>query len=212
MKMKMIEKIIKLFSFKKENKECQDDMKKYLIVCLGNVGDDYEGTRHNAGFMIGETIAEEAGVSFKSCRYGSMAIAKVKNCELMLLKPSTFMNLSGIAVKYWMNHEKLPLQNLLVLVDDLSLPFGTVRIREKGSAAGHNGLKSIEEQLGTSAYPRLKFGIGSDFQKGGQIDYVLGKFTPEERKNLLEKLNYAADAVKAFCLSGASFAMTHFNK
>jgi len=137
---------------------------------------------------------------------------KVKNCELMLLKPSTFMNLSGVAARFWMNKEKLPLENLLVIVDDISLPFGAIRIRERGSDAGHNGLKNIAEQLGTQNYARLKFGVGNDFPKGGQIDYVLGKFPPEEAKELPEKLKKASEAIKAFCLSGASFAMTHYNK
>lgn len=190
----------------------ENNVKRFLILCLGNIGSDYEGTRHNAGFMVGDAIADESGVAFKSCRYGDMAIVKVKNCELMLLKPSTFMNLSGVAARFWMNKEKLPLENLLVIVDDISLPFGAIRIRERGSNAGHNGLKNIAEQLGTQNYARLKFGVGNDFPKGGQIDYVLGKFPPEEAKELPEKLKKASEAVKAFCLSGASFAMTHYNK
>ncbi len=190
----------------------ENNVKRFLILCLGNIGSDYEGTRHNAGFMVGDAIADESGVAFKSCRYGDMAIVKVKNCELMLLKPSTFMNLSGVAARFWMNKEKLPLENLLVIVDDISLPFGAIRIRERGSDAGHNGLKNIAEQLGTQNYARLKFGVGNDFPKGGQIDYVLGKFPPEEAKELPEKLKKASEAVKAFCLSGASFAMTHYNK
>lgn len=192
--------------------ETIDNVKRFLIVCLGNIGPEYEGTRHNSGFMVGDAMASEAGVPFKSCRYGDMAVVKVKNCELMLLKPSTFMNLSGVAVRFWMNKEKLPLENLLVIVDDLSLPFGNIRIRERGSDAGHNGLKNIAEQLGTQNYARLKFGVGNDFPKGGQIDFVLGKFPPEEAKELPEKLKRASEAVKAFCLSGAGFAMTHYNK
>ncbi len=190
----------------------ENNVKRFLILCLGNIGSDYEGTRHNAGFMVGDAIADESGVAFKSCRYGDMAIVKVKNCELMLLKPSTFMNLSGVAARFWMNKEKLPLENLLVIVDDISLPFGAIRIRERGADAGHNGVKNIAEQLGTQNYARLKFGVGNDFPKGGQIDYVLGKFPPEEAKELPEKLKKASEAVKAFCLSGASFAMTHYNK
>ncbi|MBD5356443.1 MAG: aminoacyl-tRNA hydrolase [Bacteroides sp.] len=189
----------------------ETDMKRFLILCLGNMGPDYVGTRHNAGFMVGDTIAEEAGVPFKSCRYGDMAIVKVKNCELMLLKPSTFMNLSGVAARFWMNKENLPLENLLVIVDDISLPFGSIRIRQRGSDAGHNGLKNIAEQLGTQNYARLKFGVGNDFPKGAQVDFVLGKFPPEEQKLLPEKLKRAAEAVKAFCLSGPAFAMNHFN-
>ena len=197
---------------KKILEEEQIDMKKFLIVGLGNIGGEYEGTRHNIGFMVADALADEKGVSFKDCKYGKMAIVKVKNCELHVLKPSTFMNLSGIAVKYWLNKENLTLQELLVIVDDLALPFGTIRIREKGSDSGHNGLKNIAEELGTQNYPRLRFGIGSDFNKGAQIDYVLGRFNQEEKRQLPELINKATEAVKAFCLSGASFAMTHFNK
>lgn len=212
--MKLTDYIKRIFYKKKideRNKEITD-LKKFLILCLGNIGPDYEMTRHNSGFMVGDRLAEDYGCSFKSCRYGDMAIVKIKNCELMLLKPSTFMNLSGVAARYWMNKEKLPLDRLLVIVDDLALPFGTVRLRERGSDAGHNGLKNIGEQLGTQNFARLRFGIGNNFQKGAQIDYVLGKFNQEEVKELPQKLDRAVEAVKAFCLSGAAFAMTHFNK
>ncbi len=187
------------------------DMKKFLIVGLGNIGPEYVGTRHNAGFMVADCLTEEYGAQWKSCRYGDMATVRIKNCELMVLKPSTFMNLSGVAVRYWMNHEKLPLENLLVIVDDLALPFGTIRLRGRGSDAGHNGLKNIASELGNQNYARLKFGVGNDFAKGGQVDFVLGKFPPEEEKLLPERLRMAADAVKAFCLSGLQFAMTHYN-
>lgn len=187
------------------------DMKKFLIACLGNIGPEYVNTRHNAGFMVADCLAAEAGVEFKSCRYGDMAVVRVKNCELMVLKPSTFMNLSGVAVRYWMNQEKLPLENLLVVVDDLALPFGTLRLRQRGSDAGHNGLKNIAEQLGTPNYARLRFGVGDDFPRGGQIDFVLGKFPPEQMERMPEILKKAADAVKAYCLSGAAFAMNHYN-
>lgn len=211
---RMIEFIKRFFGSKdyREISKNTDNMKRFLIVCLGNIGVEYEGTRHNAGFMVGDTLAAEAGVPFQSCRYGDMAVVKVKNCELMLLKPSTFINLSGVAARFWMNKEKLPLENMLVIVDDLSLPFGAIRLRERGSDAGHNGLKNIAEQLGTQSYSRLKFGVGNDFPKGGQIDFVLGKFPPEEAKELPEKLKKAAEAVKSFCLSGAAFTMTHYNK
>lgn len=186
-------------------------MKKFLITCLGNIGPDYEGTRHNAGFMVGDALAADAGVRFESCRYGYMARLRVKNAELLVLKPSTFMNLSGVAVRYWMNKEKLPLENLLVVVDDIALPFGCVRLRKGGSDAGHNGLKNIAEQLGTQAFARLRFGVGNDFPRGGQIDYVLGRFPEEQMKLMPERLKTACEAVKAYCLSGADFAMTHFN-
>lgn len=187
------------------------DMKKFLIACLGNIGQEYVGTRHNAGFMVADYMASEADVPFSSCRYGDMATMRVKNCELMLLKPSTFMNLSGVAVRYWMNKEKLPLENLLVVVDDLSLPFGTIRMRKQGSDAGHNGLKNIASELGTQAYARLRFGVGNDFPKGRQIDFVLGRFPEEEMEKMPEVLKKASDAVKAFCLAGPDFAMTHYN-
>lgn len=186
-------------------------MKKYLIVGLGNMAPEYLRTRHNIGFMIADRLAADSGVSFTSCRYGDMAKMKVKNCELIVLKPSTFMNLSGVAVRYWMNKEKLPLENLLVLVDDLALPFGTIRLRSGGSDAGHNGLKNIASELGTQAYARLRFGIGNDFPRGGQIDYVLGEFPEEEMQALPARIEVAADAIKAYALSGLTFAMTHFN-
>lgn len=187
------------------------DMKRFLIACLGNIGPEYTGTRHNAGFMVADELARDADVQFQSRRYGDMAVVRVKNCELLVLKPSTFMNLSGVAVRYWMNHEKLPLENLLVVVDDIALPFGTLRLRKSGSDAGHNGLKNIAEQLGTPNYARLRFGVGNDFPKGGQIDFVLGKFPPEEREKLPEVLKRAADAVRTYCLAGPDIAMNRFN-
>ena len=209
----MFDFIARLFGKKNsERKNTDENMKKFLIVGLGNIGRDYVGTRHNIGFMIADQLAEEAGVTFNSCRYGDMAKVKVKNCELLFLKPSTFMNLSGVAVRYWMNKEKLPLNQLLILVDDIALPFGTIRIRESGSEGGHNGLKSIAEHLGTRDYARLRFGVGDEFAKGRQVDYVLGQFSPDEKKLLAEKIDRAVEAVKAFCLSGPAFAMTHFNK
>jgi len=188
-----------------------NDMKKYLIVGLGNIGPEYVGTRHNIGFMVADRLVEAAGGEFKSCRYGDMAEIRVKNCVLLVLKPSTFMNLSGVAVRYWMNREKLPLENLLIIVDDIALPFGAIRMRTGGSDAGHNGLKNIAEQLGNSRYSRLRFGVGNDFPRGGQIGFVLGKFPAEEQAKLPERLDVASDAVRAFCLSGAAFAMNHFN-
>lgn len=208
----MFDFIARLFGKKNSEISTDENMKKFLIVGLGNIGRDYVGTRHNIGFMIADQLAEEAGVTFNSCRYGDMAKVKVKNCELLVLKPSTFMNLSGVAVRYWMNKEKLPLNQLLILVDDIALPFGTIRIRESGSEGGHNGLKSIAEHLGTRDYARLRFGVGDEFAKGRQVDYVLGQFSPDEKKLLAEKIDRAVEAVKAFCLSGPAFAMTHFNK
>lgn len=210
----MLDFIKKLFG-KGESRQENDgdkDMKKFLIVGLGNIGPDYVGTRHNIGFMVADKLVESCGGSFSSCRYGDMAKIRVKNCELLVLKPSTFMNLSGVAVRYWMNKENLPLNQLLILVDDIALPFGTIRIRETGSEGGHNGLKSISEHLGNRNYARLRFGVGSEFARGSQIDYVLGQFSTEEKQQLPEKISTAVEAVKAFCLSGAQFAMNHFNK
>lgn len=190
----------------------KEEMKRFLIVGLGNIGPDYVGTRHNIGFMIADKLIESCEGTFTSCRYGDIGKIRIKNCELLVLKPSTFMNLSGVAVRYWMNKEKLPLNQLLILVDDIALPFGTIRIRESGSEGGHNGLKNISEQLGNRNYARLRFGVGNEFAQGRQIDYVLGHFSEEERKELPEKTKRAIEAVKAFCLSGAAFAMNHFNK
>lgn len=186
-------------------------MNKFLIVGLGNIGPEYVGTRHNIGFMIADKLVDSVSGQFSSCRYGDMAKIRVKNAELMVLKPSTFMNLSGVAVRYWMNKEKMPLENLLVLVDDLALPFGVIRLRSGGSDAGHNGLKNIASELGTQAYARLRFGIGQDFPKGCQIDYVLGEFPVEEKMQLPERMAVAVDAIKAYALSGLPFAMTHYN-
>ena len=189
----------------------QEEMKKFLIVGLGNIGPDYVDTRHNIGFMVADRLAEDAGVAFSSCRYGDMARFNVKNCQLLVLKPSTFMNLSGVAVRFWMNKEKLPLENLLVVVDDLALPLGKIRLRAGGSDGGHNGLRNIADQLGTNKYARLRMGIGNEFSQGHQIDFVLGKFDDEEMNVLKERIEIAADAVRTFALSGLSFTMTHFN-
>lgn len=186
-------------------------MKRFLITGLGNIGPEYIGTRHNAGFMIADTLVDMFKGEWKSCRYGDMAEIRVKNCILSVLKPSTFMNLSGVAVRYWMNKEKLPLENLLVLVDDIALPFGAMRLRAGGSDAGHNGLKNIASELGTNSYARLRFGVGNDFPRGGQIDFVLGRFPEEERRILPERLKAAAEAVRDFCLSGIAFAMNNHN-
>lgn len=210
----MFDFLKKLFGGKSQSipAEEKEYMKRFLIVGLGNIGPDYVGTRHNIGFMIADRLAASADASFSSCRYGDMAKIRIKNCELLILKPSTFMNLSGVAVRYWMNKEKLPLPHLLILVDDIALPFGTIRIRESGSEGGHNGLRSISEHLGNRNYARLRFGVGNEFAKGRQIDYVLGTFSEEEKKEMPEKLDRAVEAVKAFCLSGAAFAMTNFNR
>lgn len=184
---------------------------KHLIVGLGNIGPEYEGTRHNIGFRILDAFAKASNIVFQDKRYGFVAHTRVKNQELVLLKPSTYMNLSGNAVRYWLQQEKIPLENLLVLVDDLSLPVGTIRMRQGGSDAGHNGLKHIAQMLGTQQYNRLKFGIGNDFPRGGQIDFVLGRFSPEDEKLVDERALVACDAIRAYALSGMAFAMNHYN-
>ena len=188
-----------------------DNTMKHLIVGLGNIGPEYEGTRHNIGFRILDALAKASNISFQDRRYGFVAHMRVKNQELVLLKPSTYMNLSGNAVRYWMQQEKIPLENILILVDDLSLPVGTIRMRQGGSDAGHNGLKHIAQMLGTQSYNRLKFGIGNEFQRGGQIDFVLGKFSPEDEKIVDERALVACDAIRAYALSGMAFAMNHYN-
>ncbi len=183
----------------------------YLIVGLGNIGDEYAHTRHNIGFRVVDALAEEGKVAFEDRRYGFVATLKVKNQTLILLKPSTYMNLSGNAVRYWMKEKNIPLERMLVVVDDLALPFGKLRLKPGGSEAGHNGLKHITSVLGTQQYARLRFGIGSDFQRGGQIDYVLGEFGEEELALMDERVGLAAEAVKTFCLAGLNVAMNQYN-
>ncbi len=182
---------------------------KYLIAGLGNVGDKYAGTRHNVGFRVANALAGDT--PFDDKRYGLVARKRVKNAELILLKPSTYVNLSGNAVRYWMQKEKVELENILVVCDDISLPVGTIRMKPSGSDAGHNGLKNIAQVLGTQAYARLRIGIGNDYPRGGQIDFVLGRFTADEEKLINAKAETAAEAVKAFALSGIQFAMNHYN-
>lgn len=185
---------------------------KYLIVGLGNIGAEYAGTRHNIGFMVLDAFAEASNITFATERYGDTARMRLKNKQLVLLKPSTYMNLSGNAVRYWMQKENIPLENVLVVVDDIALPFGAIRIKQSGSDAGHNGLKNIAQMLGTQAYARLRFGIGNDFPRGCQIDYVLGPFTPDERAALPEKIKTACDAISEYVLAGAQSAMCKYNR
>lgn len=184
---------------------------KYLIVGLGNIGAEYVGTRHNIGFRIADTLAESVGLEFSTERYGDVARGRLKNKQLVILKPSTYMNLSGNAVRYWKEKENIELENILILVDDIVLPFGAVRMKGSGSDAGHNGLKNIAQMLGTQAYARLRFGVGNDFPRGCQIDYVLGQFTLDQRQQLPVRVDYAVDAVKTFVLAGLQTAMCDFN-
>lgn len=185
---------------------------KYLIVGLGNIGSEYANTRHNIGFKIVDYIADEAGVAFKTDRLGDVCEVKVKNKTLVLLKPSTYMNLSGKALNYWMQKLGVEVSNVLILVDDIAIPFGTIRIRTKGSDGGHNGLKNINEVLGHNAYARIRFGVGGDFPKGFQIDYVLGQWSDEEKSALPERLKVASEAVKSFALAGIERTMNSYNK
>ena len=184
---------------------------KYLIVGLGNIGDEYRLTRHNIGFMILDAFAEASNISFSTDRYGDVATMRLKNKQLILLKPSTYMNLSGNAVRYWKEKEKIELDHILVIVDDLALPFGAIRLKGSGSDAGHNGLKNIAQMLGSQAYPRLRFGIGNDFARGQQIEYVLGRFTPEQQKEMPARIDVAIEAIKTFCLAGLQTAMCNYN-
>ncbi len=192
--------------------QTSDSEVKYLIAGLGNVGDQYAGTRHNIGFDVLDALAGASNAVFTPSRYGSIARVRFKGRQLILLKPSTYMNLSGNAVRYWLKQEKIDLGNLLVIVDDLALPLGTIRIRAKGSDGGHNGLKSINQVLGTNDYARLRFGIGGDFPKGFQVDYVLGEWTDEEARALPPRLEAAGEAVKSFATAGLERTMNVYNK
>ena len=187
-------------------------MKKYLIAGLGNPGPEYKYTRHNAGFLAVDALADALDTSFQSDRYAQVAKARYRGKQLIIIKPQTYMNLSGKAVRYWLEKEKIPLENLLVIADDIHLPFGQIRMRTKGSHGGHNGLKDIIEKLGTDRFARLRIGIGNDFGPGGQIDYVLGRWTEDEIRALPAIIDRVLEAVKTWLLEGAGKAMTLFNR
>ena len=197
------------FNIKKDNKT---NPMKYLIVGLGNIGSEYENTRHNIGFNVLDELAKQESLSFENLRYGAVAEYKFKGKTLVLLKPSTYMNLSGKAIRYWLQQEKIKPENLLVIVDDLALPFGSLRMRQKGSDAGHNGLKNIQEIFGHNNYARVRFGIGDNFSRGKQVDYVLGKWTDEERAGLYEGIDLAIQMIKGFVTIGAARTMSQYNK
>ncbi len=184
---------------------------KYLIAGLGNIGYEYQNTRHNIGFMVLDALAKASNLVFTDQRYGAVTEMKIKNRQLLLLKPSTYMNLSGNAIRYWLQKENIPVENLLVVVDDVALPFGTLRLKPQGSDAGHNGLKHIQEILGTQRYNRLRFGIGNDYPRGMQIDYVLGSFSEEDQKTLPERIESAGEIVKSFCMAGIQNTMNQHN-
>ena len=183
---------------------------KYLITGLGNIGAEYLGTRHNIGFRVVNQLVESVNGQFTEERYGAIARVRVKSAELIVLKPNTFMNLSGHAVRYWLQKENIPVENLLVVVDDLALPFGHLRLKPQGCDAGHNGLKNIAQLLNTQSYARLRFGIGNDFPRGGQIDYVLGKFPPEQLQQMPASLDKAVEIIKSFCLAGIQITMNQY--
>ena len=184
---------------------------KYLIVGLGNIGDEYDGTRHNIGFRVLDALAKASNISFIDHRYGFTANGRIKNAEVVLLKPSTYMNLSGNAVRYWMNKENIDPERLLVVCDDIALPFGKLRLRPSGSDGGHNGLKHIASVLNSQQWARIRFGVGNDFPRGSQIDFVLGHFEPEELEQMDARVDVCCDMIRAFCLSGITFAMNHYN-
>lgn len=186
-------------------------MSKFLIVGLGNIGEEYENTRHNIGFTILDALAKENSFKFATDKLASVATFKFKGKTLILIKPSTYMNLSGKAVNYWMQTEKIQKENILVLTDDLALPFGSVRMKGKGSDGGHNGLKSIQETLVSSEYPRLRFGVGSEFSKGKQVDYVLGKWNLEEQKELEPRIKLAIEMIQGFTTIGLQRTMSAYN-
>ena len=186
-------------------------MSKFLIVGLGNVGEEYENTRHNIGFTIIDTLAKENNLKFTVDRLAAVAEYKFKGKTLILVKPSTYMNLSGKAVNYWLQAEKITKENLLVITDDLALPFGSVRMKGKGSDGGHNGLKNIQETLNTSEYARLRFGVGNEFSKGKQVDYVLGKWDIEEEKNIGPRIKLALEMIQGFATIGLQRTMSAYN-
>jgi PTH1 family peptidyl-tRNA hydrolase len=185
---------------------------KYLIVGLGNIGEGYKDTRHNIGFTVLDAMAMASNTSFTDKRYGAICKFSYKGRDLFLLKPSTFMNLSGNAVSYWLKKENIPFENLLVIVDDLALPLGSIRLRSKGGDGGHNGLAHINSILGTNEYARIRIGIGSSFRKGAQINFVLGKLDAAERKYMDERISIVTDMIRSFAFSGVELTMTAYNK
>ena len=185
--------------------------KDYLVAGLGNIGAEYADTRHNVGFMVLDAWAASADAAFQTARYGDIAKISFKGRRITLLKPSTYMNLSGNAVRYWMNELGIPMENLIVICDDLNLPFGTLRMRKKGSDGGHNGLKNIQELLETTEYPRIRIGIGNNFKKGGQVDFVIGPMSLEEKEAMPEICNKVIEGIKAFTTIGPDRAMNSFN-
>jgi len=199
-----------LFKITKRIEE-PNTMKKYLIVGLGNIGEKYADTRHNIGFKVLDAFAEKENLIFETQKLGDLTTFKLKGKTMIFLKPSTYMNLSGKSVLYWLTKEKIPLENLLVITDDLNLPFGNIRLKTKGSDGGHNGLKDIQETLKTINYNRFRFGISDAFSKGRQVDYVLGEWSTEESEKLKERLDTSIKLIKSFVLEGINIAMNTYN-
>ena len=207
----MLQFLKSLFKSSEPILDTEDTMKKFLVVGLGNIGEEYSETRHNVGFKILDTLAQKEGLTFETAKLGDIATLKVKGRSVLCLKPSTYMNRSGKAIKYWLEKEKIPLGNLLVITDDINLTFGTIRIKTKGSDGGHNGLKDTQEYLQTTNYNRFRFGVGSDFGKGRQVEYVLGKWNDEEKALMDERLKKSIEIIKSFVLAGVARTMNQFN-
>lgn len=203
----MLTTILSFFKYK----ESKLNMNKFLIVGLGNIGSEYANTRHNIGFRILNHFAEQNQVNFKNAKFGDIAELKIKGRTTFLLKPNTYMNLSGKAVKYWMEKENILAENILIITDDLNLSFGTIRIKAKGSDGGHNGLKNIQQVLNTNVYPRFRFGISDEFKKGQQVDYVLGEWTTEEKLALKTRLPLCNDIIDSFVFGGLNNTMNAYN-
>jgi PTH1 family peptidyl-tRNA hydrolase len=197
--------------FLREKKDNTLPMKKFLIVGLGNIGAEYVNTRHNIGFKILDYFAKKESLTFQTAKLGEIAEFKIKGRTILLLKPNTYMNLSGKAVKYWMEKEKIEKENILIITDDLNISFGTIRIKTKGSDGGHNGLKNIQLLLNSTEYPRFRFGISDAFKKGKQIDYVLGDWTDEEKLKLTERLELSSKIISSFALAGLNTTMNEYN-
>ena len=186
-------------------------MKKFLIVGLGNIGEKYTNTRHNIGFKIVDAFVKEHKGNFETEKLGDIATVKIKGKTITVLKPNTYMNLSGKALVYWMKKENILVENILVITDDLNIEFGKVRIKGKGSSGGHNGLKDIQDKLNSGAYPRFRFGVGSEYRKGGQVDFVLGEWSNEEESAMIERIPFSVNAVTSFVTAGLANTMNEFN-
>ena len=207
----MFKFLISLFSNNTTFLAKTDSMKKFLVVGLGNIGSEYAETRHNIGFKVLDALAKSEDFTFETVKLGDIGLFKIKGRSILCLKPSTYMNLSGKALKYWMDKEKIPLENVLVITDDINLPFGSIRLKTKGSDGGHNGLKDIQNTLLGNVYNRFRFGVGADFGKGRQVDHVLGEWSIEEKEQLVEHLQKATELIKSFVLSGVKNTMNQFN-